>query len=88
MKVQISQSQINIGVQFGCYSCPVALALLNLGCLKVRVTRTYATWIDGIKGTRMKAWLPWHATRFIDFFDRGRPVSEFFFVLEPMEEVA
>jgi hypothetical protein len=74
--VSVTQSNIDNGCSHSCSSCPVALALRDLGDKYSYLVNCAALY--NIHHERV-AVLPCDAVRFIQDFDLGRPVKPFTF---------
>ena len=81
MRIEVTAQDIVEGERFGCYSCPIALALKRIGkrnwAVKSEILRR---WTES--GRAVDVPLPRDAKAFIDDFDHDRPVEPFSFDIE------
>ena len=82
MKIEVTQKDIDNGVQGECQSCPIALAFKRNSNIKRVYVNTKS--IDVLHyGIGVKSYeLPKKAKTFIKRFDRQEPVKPFSFELE------
>jgi hypothetical protein len=73
MKIEVTQEDIDNGIQMNCYYCPIARSIQRQTDLYVAVRANYAVIGDDI------AYFPREAEQFIADFDAGEPVHPFSF---------
>ena len=81
MKISVIQHHINTGVRGNCKSDPIALALIDAGCVQPYAGVTRLFWYDG-DGEKHTAEITEQLYEFIRAFDQGEPVQPFEFELE------
>lgn len=83
--VKVSAASIAFGTQGDCKKCPIALALVALGCFGIDVEGDSAYFYQHVAGepVALKASLPDVARSFILRFDDGKAVEPFEFDIVP-----
>ncbi len=83
MLVKVTQKHIDEGKRADCYTCPIALAILDIDPKPVNVQVKYSYVMIYIeKNGKYKQYeLPWEAREFISKFDNGKKVEPFEFEL-------
>ena len=78
IRVSVTKRDIAVGKRGSSYECPIALACRRLG-------KRWIITIDAARNAKSFKWIanmPDKAQRFIERFDKGRPVRPFTFTLK------
>ena len=82
MKIQVTQSHIDRGLQGNSYNCPVALACKDAGLAKPSVSN-WGLSIDGLRSILLPKGVNWR----IAHFDKMGKMNPFLFEIEVQESI-